>query len=55
VNLRTVLGWIAVVFIIWYVIEAPAAAAHIVRNVSAFGTAAAAGISHFFSTVLRRR
>jgi hypothetical protein len=51
VNLRTILGWVAVAFIIWWIIEEPTAAAHVVHNIGNFLTSAAHGISNFFTSI----
>jgi hypothetical protein len=51
VNLKSILGWLAVAFIVWWVIEQPTNAAHLVHNIGTFLTTAAAGISHFFSSI----
>jgi hypothetical protein len=51
VNFKTVLGWLAIAFIVWWVIEQPAAAAHVVHNIGAFLTSAAHGLSSFFSSI----
>jgi len=51
VNLKTVLGWAAVAFLVWFVIEQPAAAAHIVHNIGTFLTSAAHGLSSFFTSI----
>ncbi len=50
-NLKTILGWAVVAFLIWWVIEQPDGAAHVVHNIGTFLTTAAHGISHFFSAV----
>ena len=50
-NLKTILGWAALAFIVWYVIEQPTAAAHLVHNIGAFLATAAAGFSHFVSSI----
>ncbi|MFY9933851.1 MAG: hypothetical protein WAK82_38180 [Streptosporangiaceae bacterium] len=50
-NLKSVLGWLAVAFIVWWVIEDPTSAAHLVRNIGNFLATAASGISHFFSDI----
>ncbi len=50
-SLKTVLGWLAVAFIVWWIIEDPAGAAHVVRNIGTFLTAAAHGISDFFANL----
>jgi hypothetical protein len=51
VNLKTVLGWLAVAFVIWWIIEDPAGAAHVVHNIGTFLTSAAHGISDFFASL----
>jgi hypothetical protein len=51
VNLKTILGWAVVAFLIWWVIEQPSGAAHVVHNIGTFLTAAAHGISSFFTQV----
>ena len=50
-NLKTILGWAAVAFIVWFIIEQPAAAARIVHNIGAFLTSAARGLSSFFASI----
>jgi hypothetical protein len=51
VNLRTILGWAAVAFVLWFVIVQPTAAAHIVHNIGTFLSTAAHGFSTFFSSI----
>ena len=50
-NLKTILGYAAVAFIIWWIIEEPTAAAHVVHNIGTFLTSAAHGISSFFASI----
>ncbi len=50
-NLKTILGWLALAFVIWWIIEEPASAAHVVNNIGAFLTSAAHGISSFFASL----
>jgi hypothetical protein len=49
-SLKTVLGWCAVAFVLWWVIEAPDSAAHLVHNIGTFLTTAAHGLSNFFAS-----
>jgi hypothetical protein len=49
VSLKTILGWAAVAFIVWFVVEQPDNAGHIVHNIGTFLATAAAGLSHRFS------
>jgi hypothetical protein len=51
VSLKTILGWAAVAFIVWWVIEQPDSAAHLVHNIGSFLSTAASGISHFVSSI----
>jgi hypothetical protein len=51
VSLKTVLGWAALAFIVWFVIEQPEAAGHIVHNIGTFLAAAASGFAHFVSSI----
>ena len=50
-SLKTILGWAAVAFIVWWVIEQPDSAAHLVHNIGSFLSTAASGISHFVSSI----
>ncbi len=50
-DIKTILGWLALAFVIWWIIEEPAAAAHVVHNIGAFLTSAAHGLSNFFSSI----
>ena len=50
-NLKTVLGWVALAFVIWWVIEQPAAAAHLVHNIGVFLSNAAHGLASFFASL----
>jgi hypothetical protein len=50
-NLKTILGWLAVAFIVWWVIEQPTGAAHIVYNIGSFMTTSASNLSHYFASV----
>jgi len=51
VNLKTILGWLAVAFVVWWILVEPAAAAHVVHNIGAFLTSAARGLSTFFASI----
>ena len=51
VNIKTILGWLAIAFVVWWVIEQPTAAAHVVHNIGAFQTSAAHGLSSFFASI----
>ncbi|HLI37330.1 MAG TPA: hypothetical protein VKV80_08310 [Streptosporangiaceae bacterium] len=48
---KQLLGWAIVAFIIFYIIKAPAAAAHGVHDIGNFLDAVGTGFSHFFSAL----
>ena len=50
-NLKTVLTWAAVAFVLWWVIQQPESAAHLVHNIGSILTTAANGISHFIASI----
>lgn len=50
-NLKTILGWLALAFVVWWIIEQPSAAAHVVHNIGVFLTSAAHGLSNFFASI----
>jgi hypothetical protein len=51
VNIKTILGYLAIAFVVWWIIEQPSAAAHVVHNIGVFLTSAAHGLSNFFSSI----
>jgi hypothetical protein len=51
VNLKSILGWLAIAFVVWWVIEQPSGAAHVVHNIGVFLTSAAHGLSNFFASI----
>jgi hypothetical protein len=51
VKLKTILQWAAVAFVIWWIIQQPTAAAHLVHNIGSFLTEVATGFSHFVSSI----
>lgn len=50
-NLKSILGWLAIAFIVWWIIQQPSGAAHVVTNISHAITALAHGLSSFFASV----
>lgn len=46
-----ILGWLALAFIVWWVIQEPLSAAHLVHNIGALLSAAAHGVSHFVASI----
>jgi hypothetical protein len=51
VNLKTILGWAAVAFIVWWVIVQPHHAADLVHDIGDFLATAATGLSHFVASI----
>jgi hypothetical protein len=51
VKLGNILKWVLLAFIVWWVIEAPANAAHLVHNIGTFLSSAATGLSHFVASI----
>ena len=50
-NLKTVIGWLALAFVLWWIIVEPASAAHVVHNIGTFLAEAAHGIATFFASL----
>lgn len=50
-NLKSILGWLALAFVVWWIIEQPDGAAHIVQHIGAFLTSAAHGLSNFYASI----
>ena len=50
-NLKTVLTWAAVAFVLWWIIQQPASAAHLVHNIGSILTTAAHGLSDFIASL----
>jgi hypothetical protein len=51
VSAKSILGWLALAFVVWWVIENPHAAANIVFNIGHWMTSTAHDISNFFATI----
>jgi hypothetical protein len=50
-TLKQILGWAAVLFIVWFTVEQPANAGHIVHNIGSFLATAAVGFSTFVKSI----
>ncbi len=50
-KLKTILGWLAVAFILFFVIKDPTGAAHVINNIGNFLSSVARGISAFFTSL----
>jgi len=51
VNAKSIAGWAALAFIVWFVLVEPTAAAHVVHNIGAFLSSAAHSITTFFTSI----
>lgn len=50
-NTKTIVSYAAIAFVVWWVIQQPANAAHVVHNIGTFLTTAGNGVSHFISSI----
>jgi hypothetical protein len=51
VNAKTILGWLALAFVVWWVMANHTEAAHAVSNIGQFLTMTAHDISNFFVSI----
>lgn len=49
--LKNIVFYAVIAFIIWWVIQQPANAAHLVHNIGSLLTEAANGLSHFVASI----
>ena len=50
-NLKTIATYLVLAFVVWWVIQEPTNAAHVVHNIGTFLTTAASGLSRFVSSI----
>ncbi len=50
-NIKTILGYLALLYVVLWIIFFPSNAAHVIHNIEAFLTNAAHGLSNFFSSI----
>lgn len=50
-NLKQVLTWAAVAFAIWWVVQQPTSASHLVHNIGTLLSSAASGLSRFITSI----
>ena len=50
-KLGTILKWAALAFVLWWVIQEPTAAAHLVHNIGSLLSQAAHGLSSFVANL----
>jgi len=51
VNLKTILTYAAIAFVIWWIVQQPTNAAHLVHDIGNFLTNLARGLSNFVSSI----
>jgi hypothetical protein len=51
VKLGTILKWAAIAFVLWWVIQQPTSAAHLVHNIGSLLSQAAHGVSSFVASI----
>jgi len=51
VKLGTILKWVALAFLVWWIIQEPTNAAHLVHNIGTLLSSAATGLSHFVTSI----
>jgi hypothetical protein len=51
VSVKSIVGWIVLAFIVWWILVEPAAAAHVVHNIGAFLSSAAHSLSTFVTSI----
>lgn len=50
-NLKTIAKWAAIAFLVWWVVQQPTHAAHLVHNIGTALSSAASGLSHFVTSI----
>lgn len=50
-NAKTIAVWLALAVVVWWIIESPAGASHVVHSVGRFLESAASGITQFFASI----
>jgi hypothetical protein len=51
VNAKTLAGYAAIAFVVWWIVKQPNSAAHLVTNIGNFLSSLASGLSHFVSSI----
>ena len=50
-KLKTILTYAAIAFVLWWVIQQPTSAAHLVHNIGSSSASAAHGLSNFVASI----
>lgn len=48
---KTIAGWLALAALMWWVIQSPTGATHVVHNIGTFLSDAASGLTNFFASI----
>jgi hypothetical protein len=51
VRLNNILKWALIAFAVWWIVQRPADAAHLVHNIGTLLSSAANGLSHFVASI----
>jgi hypothetical protein len=51
VKLSNILKWAIIVFVVWWIVQQPTNAAHLVHNIGTLLSSAANGLSHFVTSI----
>jgi hypothetical protein len=51
VKLGNIVKWAIVAFVVWWVVQEPTHAAHLVHNIGTLLSSAANGLSNFFTSI----
>lgn len=47
----TILQWVVIAFVVWWIIQEPTSAAHLVHNIGTFLSNSASGLSRFVTSI----
>ncbi len=50
-NAKSIAAWLGIALLVWWEIENPHSAAHIVQHIGSFLSSAATGITNFFAPI----
>ena len=50
-TLKNVIKWAIIAFIVWWIVQQPASAAHLVHNIGTLLSSAAKGLAHFVTSI----
>jgi hypothetical protein len=51
VKLKDILKYALIAFVVWWIVQQPASAAHLVHNIGTLLSSAANGLSHFVANI----